>query len=102
MDPRLSRYHSAEFTCRFSRASCGIDRSDHDERRRDIHPITDGPHAVCNANWWKYPRCILRCPGPPSAQGWTFGLPNAVYRTPEGTTFDVQGIPPDITVPRIC
>ena len=31
--------------------------------------------------------------------GWTFGLPNAVYRTPEGTAFDVQGIPPDIAVP---
>ena len=31
--------------------------------------------------------------------GWTFGLPNAIYRTPEGITFDVQGIPPDIAVP---
>ena len=31
--------------------------------------------------------------------GWTFSLPNEVYRTPEGTTFDVRGIPPDITVP---
>ena len=28
--------------------------------------------------------------------GWTFGLPNEVYRTPEGQTFDGPGIPPDI------
>ncbi len=31
--------------------------------------------------------------------GWTFGLPNEVFRTPEGTTFDGPGIPPDIAVP---
>lgn len=31
--------------------------------------------------------------------GWTFGLPNAVYRTAQGKAFDVQGIPPDIEVP---
>lgn len=31
--------------------------------------------------------------------GWTFGLPNEVFRTPEGTAFDVSGIPPDIAVP---
>jgi hypothetical protein len=31
--------------------------------------------------------------------GWTFGLPNAVYRTPEGKSFDVTGIPPDIQIP---
>jgi C-terminal processing protease CtpA/Prc len=31
--------------------------------------------------------------------GWTFSLPNAVYRTAEGTAFDVQGIPPDIRTP---
>jgi len=31
--------------------------------------------------------------------GWTFGLPNEVYRTPEGRTFDGTGIPPDIAVP---
>lgn len=31
--------------------------------------------------------------------GWTFGLPNEVFRTPEGTTFDGPGIPPDIMVP---
>jgi hypothetical protein len=31
--------------------------------------------------------------------GWRFGLPNEVFRTPEGTTFDGVGIPPDITVP---
>ena len=31
--------------------------------------------------------------------GWTFGLPNAVYRTPEGIAFDVRGIPPDVEVP---
>jgi C-terminal processing protease CtpA/Prc len=31
--------------------------------------------------------------------GWTFGLPNAVYRTANGTAFDVTGIPPDIDVP---
>jgi hypothetical protein len=31
--------------------------------------------------------------------GWTFGLPNEVYRTPQGTTFDGPGIPPDIAVP---
>ncbi len=31
--------------------------------------------------------------------GWRFGLPNEVFRTPEGTTFDGLGIPPDIMVP---
>jgi Peptidase family S41 len=31
--------------------------------------------------------------------GWRFGLPNEVFRTPEGTTFDGAGIPPDIVVP---
>lgn len=31
--------------------------------------------------------------------GWSFGLPNAVYRTSEGRAFDVSGIPPDLVVP---
>jgi hypothetical protein len=31
--------------------------------------------------------------------GWTFGLPNEVFRTPEGTTFDGPGIPPEVAVP---
>jgi hypothetical protein len=31
--------------------------------------------------------------------GWRFWLPNEVYRTPEGTTFDGAGIPPDVAVP---
>ena len=31
--------------------------------------------------------------------GWSFGLPNEVYRTQEGTAFDGLGIPPDIAVP---
>jgi hypothetical protein len=31
--------------------------------------------------------------------GWTFGLPNEVYRTSEGTAFDGVGITPDIVVP---
>jgi C-terminal processing protease CtpA/Prc len=31
--------------------------------------------------------------------GWTFGLPNAVYRTAERKAFDVEGIPADIGVP---
>ena len=31
--------------------------------------------------------------------GWRFGLPNEVFRSPEGTTFDGMGIPPDIAVP---
>jgi C-terminal processing protease CtpA/Prc len=31
--------------------------------------------------------------------GWIFGLPNEVYRTPEGKTFDGPGIPPDMPVP---
>ncbi len=31
--------------------------------------------------------------------GWRFGLPNEVFRTPQGTTFDGAGIPPDISVP---
>lgn len=30
--------------------------------------------------------------------GWTFGLPNEVFRTAQGTTFDGPGIPPDIEV----
>jgi C-terminal processing protease CtpA/Prc len=30
--------------------------------------------------------------------GWTFGLPNAVYRSAEGRAFDVTGIPPDVEV----
>ena len=31
--------------------------------------------------------------------GWRFGLPNEVFRTPQGTTFDGPGIPPDTAVP---
>jgi len=31
--------------------------------------------------------------------GWRFGLPNEVYRTPEGMTFDGPGIPPDVAAP---
>ncbi len=31
--------------------------------------------------------------------GWRFGLPNEVFRTPEGATFDGPGIPPDILIP---
>jgi hypothetical protein len=31
--------------------------------------------------------------------GWSFGLPNEVFRTAQGTTFDGSGIPPDIAVP---
>ena len=31
--------------------------------------------------------------------GWEFGLPNEVFRTAQGTTFDGPGIPPDIMVP---
>src|SRR5207249_6691200 len=31
--------------------------------------------------------------------GWTFGLPNEVFRTPDGKTFDGPGIPPDVAVP---
>jgi hypothetical protein len=30
--------------------------------------------------------------------GWRFGLPNEVFRTPQGNTFDGLGIPPDIAV----
>lgn len=30
--------------------------------------------------------------------GWYFGLPNEVFRSPEGKTFDGTGIPPDIEV----
>ena len=30
--------------------------------------------------------------------GWFFGLPNEVYRTSEGRTFDGPGIPPDIPI----
>lgn len=31
--------------------------------------------------------------------GWGFGLPNEVFRTKQGTTFDAVGIPPDIEIP---
>jgi hypothetical protein len=31
--------------------------------------------------------------------GWSFGLPNAVYRAENGKAFDVTGIPPDANVP---
>jgi Peptidase family S41 len=31
--------------------------------------------------------------------GWTFGLPNEVYRNAEGVAFDGTGIPPDISRP---
>ncbi|MFN8574678.1 MAG: S41 family peptidase [Gemmatimonadaceae bacterium] len=31
--------------------------------------------------------------------GWHFGLPNEVFRTKDGKTFDGAGIPPDIAVP---
>ena len=32
--------------------------------------------------------------------GWTFGLPNEVFRTADGKTFDGPGIPPDV-LPQI-
>lgn len=35
----------------------------------------------------------------PLPNGWTFELPNAVYRTSDGSAFDVLGIPADIVVP---
>ena len=31
--------------------------------------------------------------------GWSFGLPNEVFRTADGKTFDGPGIPPDVQVP---
>jgi C-terminal processing protease CtpA/Prc len=31
--------------------------------------------------------------------GWYFGLPNEVFRSQDGKTFDGTGIPPDIGVP---
>ena len=31
--------------------------------------------------------------------GWSFGLPNEVFRTTQGETFDGSGIPPDVRVP---
>jgi C-terminal processing protease CtpA/Prc len=31
--------------------------------------------------------------------GWSFALPNAVYRTRDQKAFDVLGIPPDVSVP---
>jgi len=31
--------------------------------------------------------------------GWSFGLPNEVFRTARGATFDGPGIPPDVNVP---
>jgi hypothetical protein len=31
--------------------------------------------------------------------GWRFGLPNEVFRAPDGKTFDGPGIPPDVEVP---
>src|SRR5215469_5506669 len=31
--------------------------------------------------------------------GWRFGLPNEIYRSTDGTIFDLVGIPPDIEVP---
>jgi len=31
--------------------------------------------------------------------GWSFGLPNEVFRTPDGKTFEGPGIPPDIRTP---
>jgi hypothetical protein len=31
--------------------------------------------------------------------GWSFGLPNEVFRTAQGETFDGAGIPPDVSVP---
>jgi C-terminal processing protease CtpA/Prc len=31
--------------------------------------------------------------------GWSFGLPNEVFRSADGKTFDGPGIPPDIVVP---
>ena len=31
--------------------------------------------------------------------GWRFGLPNEIYRTADGKTFDLVGIPPDVEAP---
>ncbi len=35
----------------------------------------------------------------PLPNGWSFGLPNEVYRTVDGRSFDGAGVPPDIAVP---
>lgn len=34
--------------------------------------------------------------------GWSFGLPNEVFLTPDGKAFDGAGIPPDIRVPVLA
>ena len=34
--------------------------------------------------------------------GWRFGLPNEIYRTADGTIFDLVSIPPDIEVPAFA
>jgi C-terminal processing protease CtpA/Prc len=31
--------------------------------------------------------------------GWSFGLPNEIYRTKGGKSFDGTGVPPDVRVP---
>jgi len=33
--------------------------------------------------------------------GWMFGLPDEEYLTPSGRTYDIAGIPPDVTVPTL-
>ena len=33
--------------------------------------------------------------------GWTFGVPNELFLTDRGTSFDVYGIPPTIAVPTL-
>jgi C-terminal processing protease CtpA/Prc len=34
--------------------------------------------------------------------GWRFGLPNEIYRTADGQTFDLVGIPPDLEAPAFA
>ncbi len=45
---------------------------------------------------------VLWCPEPSCLpNGWIFGLPNELYLTERGTSFDVSGIPPTIPVPTL-
>jgi C-terminal processing protease CtpA/Prc len=56
-----------------------------------------GKRLVCTPN--TISKQGLTASGMPRAENLSFGLPNEIYRTADGTIFDLVGIPPDIEVP---
>ena len=68
------------------------DRTAFDQCRRDHYTSSDGPGLAGNPHRGEHPGCLF-------PMCWFGGLPNEVFGTTDGKTFDGPGIPPDIDVP---